>query len=85
MVMEVKKQKRRRKKNAPFYDTLLEKSLAPSKNRLTEILNRKKFKTIQGFEPGLLGQDAIALPLAPPSLPIPPVVNHFNETGLFDP
>ena len=31
--------------------------------------NRKIAKSVLGFEPGSLGQQAIALPLAPPPLP----------------
>ena len=37
-----------------------------SEDRLTAILNRKPPKSVQGFEPGLLGQNPVALPLAPP-------------------
>ena len=32
--------------------------------------NRKIAKSVPGFEPGSLGQNAIALPLAPPPQPI---------------
>ena len=51
---------------APFYYTLLEKSLTPSEKRLTAILSPQKPKSILGFEPGLLGQNAVTLLLAPP-------------------
>ena len=37
--------------------------------------NRKIAKSVPGFEPGSFGQNAIALPLAPPPLPI------VNETS----
>ena len=36
---------------------------------MTEILAPKKPKPVPRFEPGLLGQNAVALPLAPPPLP----------------
>ena len=45
------------------------KSLAPNDNRLTAILNWKKPKSFHGLKPGLLRQNAIALPLVPPPLP----------------
>ena len=41
----------------------------PGENRLAAILNRKKAKSTQGFEPGLLGQNATALLLTPPPRP----------------
>ena len=47
---------------------LIRKSPIPSENRLTAVLNLKKSKSIQGFKPGLLRQNTIALPLVPPPL-----------------
>ena len=49
---------------------IIRKSQTPSENRLTAILNRKKPKFIPGFKPGLLGQNASALP-------------HHHCPGLF--
>ena len=58
-------------KCAIFYSSFFRKSPAPSEKRLAAILNRKKpSKSIPGIEPGLLGQNATALPLAPPPRPI---------------
>ena len=51
----------------PFYDPLLRDSPTPSENRLTAF--PKKAKSVPGFERGLLGQNAVALPLAPQPLP----------------
>ena len=45
------------------------KSLTPSENRLTAMLNWKKPKSNLEFKPGLPRQNAIALPLVPPPLP----------------
>ena len=51
-----------------FYDlSSFRYSPTPSENRL--IAFPKKAKSVPGFEPGSLGQNAIALPLAPPPLP----------------
>ena len=52
-----------------FYDlSSFRYSPTPSENRL--IAFPKKAKSVPGFKPGLLGQNAIALPPAPPPLPI---------------
>ena len=48
---------------------VIRKSPTPSEIRLTAILIRKKPKSDPGFELGLSGQNAIALPLVPPPLP----------------
>ena len=53
---------------------VIRKSLTPSVNRLTAILNWKKPKSNLGFKPG---QNAIALPLVPPPLP-----KKFRRTKL---
>ena len=42
---------------------------------MTAVLNRKKPKSILGFEPGRLRQNAIALPLAP----LPPPCHHHCQ------
>ena len=49
---------------------VIRKSPTPSENWLTAILNWKKPKSDPGFEPGLPRQNAIALSLVPPPLPI---------------
>ena len=59
-----------------FYDlSSFRYSPTPSENRLRAF--PKKTKSVPGFEPGLLGQNAIALPLAPPPLPelLSPVIS----------
>ena len=38
-------------------------------NKWTAIMYRKSLKSIPGFEPSLLSQNTIALPLAPPPQP----------------
>ena len=65
-----------RKEEGRVYYTLLEKSLIPSMDRLTSTLNQKKPGSLQGFEPGLLGQNAIVLPL----VPTPPSETQTNLT-----
>ena len=60
----------RRKKCSTVLLNLIRKSLTPSENILTAILNWKKPMSVLGFEPGLPRQNAIALPLVPPPLPI---------------
>ena len=47
---------------------VIRKSLTLSENRLTAILTYKKTKSNPRFKPGLLRQNAIALPLVPPPL-----------------
>ena len=47
----------------PFYDPFFRNSPTPSDNRL--IAFPKKAKSVPGFEPGLLGENAATLPLAP--------------------
>ena len=42
---------------------------SPTTGEITLIAFLKKAMSIPGFEPGLLWQNAVALPLAPPSLP----------------
>ena len=49
-----------------LYFALFIKSPTPKENRSTAILNQKKVESIPEFKSGLLGQNAIALPLAPP-------------------
>ena len=68
-----------RKEYAPLYSSFFRKSPAPSKNRLAAILIRKKpSKSVPGIEPGLLGQNATALLLAPPPRPWVPIVTPQN-------
>ena len=47
---------------------VIRKSLTLSENRLTAILTYKKTKSNPRFKPGLLRQNALALPLVPPPL-----------------
>ena len=59
-----RKEERRRKSMYHFMTCSFSDSPTPSKNRL--IAFPKKTKSVPGFEPGSL----VALPLAPPPLPI---------------
>ena len=59
MVKDGRQQGKRRVRTALLH--VIRKSPTPSEKRLTAIL-----KSILGFEPGLLGQNAITLLLAPP-------------------
>ena len=56
------------KEYAPFYYSFLEKARCPVRMDNQQLWT-KKAKSILGLEPGLHGQNAIALPLAPPPLP----------------
>ena len=47
-----------------FYD------LFPFRYSTTASENRKIAKSVPGYKPGSLGQNAIVLPLAPPPLPL---------------
>ena len=44
----------------------MKKPHAPARIDRRRFRTEKKFKSVPGFEPGLLGNNAIALPLAPP-------------------
>ena len=68
MVDHDREQERRRKR---MLIHVIRKRSMPSKNRLTVILNHTKPKSIPGFDPGLLRQKAVTLPLAPSPLPKP--------------
>ena len=66
------------KEYAPFFYTLLKKA-----RRLVRIDKQQfwteKAKSVPGFEPGLHGQNAIALPLTPPPLQLQKHALDFEQ------
>ena len=56
------------KEHVPFYNTFLERARWPVRIDKQQF-QTEKAKSLPGFEPGLYGQDAIALPIVPTPLP----------------
>ena len=69
MANDERKQERRRKKMSCCIVHYLEKAHHPVKHIDSISVQKKSSRLNQGFQPSLLGQNAIALPLVPPPLP----------------